>query len=53
MNCVRLKYLNVQNRLDSPSLSHKFIKIMSNANLNWSVNFVFDLWQERRNKLYT
>ena len=41
--CVRLKYSDVLNRLESPSLIHKFIEIMSNANLNWSVNFVFDL----------
>ena len=41
LDCVRLKYSNVLNR--SPSLIHKFIEIMSNGNLNWSVNFVFDL----------
>ena len=52
LDCVRLKYSNVLNRLESLSLIHKFIEIMSDGNLNWSGNFVFDLWQERRHKLY-
>ena len=53
LDCARLKYSNVLNRLESPSLIHKFTEIVSNGNLNWSVNFVFDFWQERRLKVYT
>ena len=36
------KYTSVE----SPSLSHKFMEIMSNANINWSINVTFDFSQK-------
>ena len=39
LDCIELKYSNGLNRLDSPSIIHKFIEIMYNANIIFFLKF--------------
>ena len=49
---IRIKYFNILNINKSMLLVDQLSDVLTNENINVVVNFIYELWQERKTKLY-
>ena len=47
-----MKYLKILNIDKSELLIDQLSRVLTHMNVNMVINFIFDLWQERKSKLY-
>ena len=47
-----MKYFKILNIDKSELLIDKLSRVLTHVNVNMVINFIFDLWQEGKSKLY-
>ena len=52
LELIPMKYLKILNINKSELVIDQLSKVLTHVNVNMVINFVFDLWQERKSKLY-
>ena len=52
LELIRMKYLKILTIDKSELLIDQLSRVLTHMNVNMVINFIFDLWQERKSKLY-
>ena len=52
LELIRMKYFKILNTDKSELLIDQLSRVLTHMNVNMVINFIFDLWQERKSKLY-
>ena len=52
LELIRMKYFKILNIDKSELLIDQLSRVLTHMNVNMVINFIFDLWQERKSKLY-
>ena len=52
LELIRMKYFKILNIDKSELLIDQLSGVLTHMNVNMVINFIFDLWQERKSKLY-
>ena len=52
LELIRMKYLKILNIDKSELLIDQLSRVLTHMNVNMVINFIFDLWQEKKSKLY-